>query len=573
LAVLASCAVALAFAGAAAASTVHVTTTASTGPGSLDQALSDVSGPGSDPSSTIIIDDLGPSAVIELPNQAFLPKGVSIQGPGADRLTIDLASHGFLGLSDLTLQGITLTGASGAPQSSASSVVPLIASGENIVLSHVVVRDNHAAQAVDGDPANDVFYDTGMFRPNQSLSLIDTRIVDNSLDVTVAGPTPNAFVIGGIVEGGSLTMKRSEISRNRVSITTAAGDTTTTANLRPGLLDPFDPATISSSSISDNVLKATSDGRAAVEGAIFFSDAAAISDSTIAGNAARVKAPDVSSDGAINAVDALSIQRSTISGNQGESFANVASGSIPTTVTDSIIANPRSGPSCIGSFVSGGFNLSEDGSCGLGEATDIVGFDPQLRPLHANGGPTETLALRPSSPAIDAGNAGGATGDQRPLPRPFDTAVANAPGGDGSDIGAFELQKRPECQGQAVTIIALPDRITQGTRHDDVILGSSGNDEIDGRAGNDTICGGAHSDEIEGAHGDDTIFGGLGFDHVRAGSGEDVAHGGNGDDRVYGGIDDDLVFGDAGHDHLKGNAGTDQCRGGTGADTRQSCES
>jgi hypothetical protein len=47
--------------------------------------------------------------------------------------------------------------------------------------------------------------------------------------------------------------------------------------------------------------------------------------------------------------------------------------------------------------------------------------------------------LRFDSTAIDAGNSGGLTTDQRGLPQPFDSAdIPNAEGGDGSDIGAYE---------------------------------------------------------------------------------------------------------------------------------------
>jgi hypothetical protein len=63
--------------------------------------------------------------------------------------------------------------------------------------------------------------------------------------------------------------------------------------------------------------------------------------------------------------------------------------------------------------------------------------DPKLGPLQSNGGPTQTHALLPGSPAIDAGNPGGCRDklgallitDQRGFPRP---AV-------GCDIGAYEL--------------------------------------------------------------------------------------------------------------------------------------
>ena len=66
-----------------------------------------------------------------------------------------------------------------------------------------------------------------------------------------------------------------------------------------------------------------------------------------------------------------------------------------------------------------------------------------LGPLQDNGGPTFTLALLPGSPAIDKGkNFNGSATDQRGLPRTMDSpCIANASGGDGTDIGAFEVQQ------------------------------------------------------------------------------------------------------------------------------------
>ena len=60
-----------------------------------------------------------------------------------------------------------------------------------------------------------------------------------------------------------------------------------------------------------------------------------------------------------------------------------------------------------------------------------------------NGGPTFTIALQANSPAIDKGKIFSATSDQRDEPRPFnDPNIANAAGGDGSDIGAYEADLR-----------------------------------------------------------------------------------------------------------------------------------
>jgi hypothetical protein len=109
-----------------------------------------------------------------------------------------------------------------------------------------------------------------------------------------------------------------------------------------------------------------------------------------------------------------------------------------------------------GACTSLGFNLSSDNGGGvLINATDILNTDPLLAPLQLNGGQTPTHALLCGSPAIDKGkNLSGDTTDQRGSSRTFEnTGIANATGGDGTDIGAFELQiicnllpgSMPEC--------------------------------------------------------------------------------------------------------------------------------
>src|SRR5216683_6473790 len=108
-----------------------------------------------------------------------------------------------------------------------------------------------------------------------------------------------------------------------------------------------------------------------------------------------------------------------------------------------------------GTFTSQGYNLIGDGTGATITPTtgDQIGtagspINPLLAPLQDNGGPTFTHALLPGSPAIDTGSAAtdpvsgtSITTDQRGLPRPVDDpAIANASGGDGSEIGAFEVQ-------------------------------------------------------------------------------------------------------------------------------------
>ena len=71
--------------------------------------------------------------------------------------------------------------------------------------------------------------------------------------------------------------------------------------------------------------------------------------------------------------------------------------------------------------------------------SDFFPINPKLGPLRNNGGPVPTMALLAGSPALDRGHSGGVLTDARGGIRPVDRpSIANAGGGDGSDIGAFE---------------------------------------------------------------------------------------------------------------------------------------
>src|SRR5712691_2959936 len=99
---------------------------------------------------------------------------------------------------------------------------------------------------------------------------------------------------------------------------------------------------------------------------------------------------------------------------------------------------------------------------GLNGTADQINTDPKLGPLQANGGPTFTHAPACYSPAIDHGkNISASATDQRGVgfPRTFDgLTVPNAPGGDGTDIGAFKLQAvcdHPPVADASATVLLL----------------------------------------------------------------------------------------------------------------------
>ena len=111
-------------------------------------------------------------------------------------------------------------------------------------------------------------------------------------------------------------------------------------------------------------------------------------------------------------------------------------------IQNSIIANTANGGNCAGTITSSGYNLSSDTTCAFSSPGDLNGKNPKIAALHSNGGPTQTMALKSGSLALDAGNPAGCTDfagnllttDQRGQPRP------GAGETTGCDMGAYESQ-------------------------------------------------------------------------------------------------------------------------------------
>lgn len=160
-----------------------------------------------------------------------------------------------------------------------------------------------------------------------------------------------------------------------------------------------------------------------------------IINSTLADNRASVIG------GAIFNQGPLSILSSTLAGNSAGTGGGIELDFYNSTpidqmqIVNTIIAdNTGTDPDVAGTVTSLGYNLIgvSDGSGGW-IGTDLTGtsgspLDPLLAPLGNYGGPTQTIALLPGSPALDAGNPNDTSSDQRGV------AVQNGR----RDIGAFE---------------------------------------------------------------------------------------------------------------------------------------
>jgi len=189
--------------------------------------------------------------------------------------------------------------------------------------------------------------------------------------------------------------------------------------------------------------------------------------STFSGNSATTDF-----GGGIHNCGDLRLYCCTFSGNSAPTGGGIfqsgscTSGSVTSTEIGSTILNAgASGANIVisgGGFWSWGYNLSSDDGSGLLLGMgDQINTDPMLAPLADNGGLTPTHALLLGSPAIDQGSSFGGTADQRGFPRPVaDPCIADA--GEGTDIGAFEVQQT--CQPLEFRITSIKPAGNQDLR-------------------------------------------------------------------------------------------------------------
>jgi hypothetical protein len=273
--------------------------------------------------------------------------------------------------------------------------------------------------------------------------------VDSGATASISGLTiANGYTTGnggGIYNDGNLTLSDVTLCGNSATGSNSWGGgiynddgsmTLTTVNFANnsayaggGLFNNAGgTATLTSDNLTSN---------SAYIGAALFNNVGTVtlSNDTLTGNAATIQGGGVATAGM------ATFTNDTFSGNSAPNGGGIYNYPDATDVlNNTIVANSPSGGAIFGT-VSGQNNLIDDAanSGGLinGVNGNIVGVNPLLAALSNYGGPTQTLALLPGSPAIDAGNTALAVDaqghrlktDQRGLPRVVGSAV---------DIGAFE---------------------------------------------------------------------------------------------------------------------------------------
>jgi hypothetical protein len=280
-------------------------------------------------------------------------------------------------------------------------------------------------------------------------------------DLTVTGGT-QAGDGGGVVALGAVTVDNSAFTANTSTGTSALG----------GAINAAGAVSVTNSSFVGNSATASSGG-IAFGGAIRSPLLVTVTNSSFSANTA-IAPGGFGGAGAISTLAGVTATNSTFTGNtagniggaiavgDGPStfvYVTLASNAAPTgaqvLIDDgaeilpfgTVFADPLGGgANCVQFGVaSSGYNYATDDSCGLTGTGDTQdGADPQLQPIGAYGGTTQTRPPAVTSPLVDAIPSAACdptvTTDQRGLPRPAD---GNDDGTNGCDIGAVELQPTP----------------------------------------------------------------------------------------------------------------------------------
>ncbi len=385
-----------------------VVNTDNDGPGSLRQTIKDADA--SNTNDTIMFDSTARGTIMLSSGNLEIEHSLSIIGPGASTLAISGEGNFQVFIVDL---GATVS-ISGLTVEQGKS--PMTAPGGGIVNAGTLTVTN---STLSGNSAP--LGDGGAISNEQSGTLTLTNsTVSANFAQSVGGGIAN--------EGGTLTLTNSTISTNL-------------AEVDGGGIANSGTLTLTNSTVSANVAQRGGGG-------IESFGTLTVTNSTLSGNSAHT-------GGAIDNAGTLTVTNSTLSGNSASlaGFGSIYNEMGSATLKNTIVANSILGGNCasVATFTSDGHNLSDDTSCdSLFIATGDVNNTPaglDSGGLKNNGGPTQTIALLATSPAVDAvpvsptnfctaadGTTPIAT-DQRGVTRPD---PEDGPGGH-CDIGAFEL--------------------------------------------------------------------------------------------------------------------------------------
>lgn len=341
---------------------------------------------------------------------------LTLQGPGANRLTIDAGGSSRLfaqSVGKLRIDGLTLTG--GTYHAVGAARGGCVLGKDAVYLSHTVLS-NCTVSSDSGIAGGGAVFAV-------DITLVASRVSDSE------SVSPIGFAYGGgIAASDGVLAKYSTLSANAAQSAMTASD--------GGAIYAGDYASVIASTIDHNT--------ASLASGIHAHRLAKIKESTISGNfSTQCCALMGTGNGGIG------IYNSTVAFNHsdapGQGAVYFKGTMIPlnsVVLQSSILANNTAGTNddpadllAIYAVVTGADSLVMSANAPIVPGTVVLTANPLLGDLDANGGATKTHALRPGSPALAMGNnSDGAIFDQRGFGYPRETGAAAS-----VDIGAFQF--------------------------------------------------------------------------------------------------------------------------------------
>lgn len=413
---------------------VVVTSRADNGLGTLREALSLVCDGG-----TITFGFIQPATIRLTSSHLVADRAVTIDAAGAPGVTISgsnavrvlrVNAGAIVTLNNLALRSGLATMGGG------------ILNAGTLTLNHVTVSHSAARGAVETSRGG------GIFNWQGSLTLNDSTVSHNIAAKINIYPDEYGGLGGGIYnDAGTVTLHQSLVASNIAELGSGGGvyndggqiqtsQTTFDDNLAGysgGGLFNSGTASVDSSTFSANIAVAQGGGVSQAGGLL------ELRNSTLSGNFGDTANSNDLGAGVYAYAGAVTLNNSTVTKNTGVSAgAGIYNETATVTLSNSIIAGNTSNKDCAGPLITAGHNLTSSAACPFDEESDIlvssgVVFTQVLsNTLNDHGGSTQTHALLPYSPAINAGDSGSCeTNDQRGVLRPQSFTC---------DMGAYEVE-------------------------------------------------------------------------------------------------------------------------------------
>ena len=373
---------------------------------------------------------------------ASLASAITTANSNGEDDTIDLAAKGTY----------TLTVANNTPPNTGANGLPLMVNDAG----HLLTINGNGATITRSSAANTPGF--RIFAIAGATVSISAVTISNGLLAGTAGGVRDGFGAGMAIESGTVTLKNCNFLNN-----TAGG-----SFARGGAISNFSGSlTLTNSYLNKNSTTGDFCGGGGLENE---QGSVTVNNSTVSQNTTA------GSGGGIENFGTMTVTNSTIATNTSTNNSGLGGGGIYTQtgqgaqltlINDTISGNSSTQGGGIlffsdsivmlrntivagnGTDVAGNPSVTSNGHNLIGNigsssgwvASDLTGTsaqprDPQLGPLQSNGGPAPTMALQPTSAAIDGGDDSvlgsplNLTSDERGLSRPIGSHV---------DIGAYEL--------------------------------------------------------------------------------------------------------------------------------------